>query len=282
MRPSLTIVRSHSAIAILARTATCTVGAVTEVYVACLSYSLDPPPHFAEIARLLQTIKQSDMNVDWQSASVSSLYSAFLEAENIVPRCVNANPRLDWPEIWKAILNPLLTNWERVVFWNSAHDGLVTNKKLHSWRGFSKTNKCPRRGCNEVESISHVFMDCPYVEEAWSWLEWLIARKVCPGFVLSDSFVLWGLAPSGSSARTGRVLGALSAIMRNLIWRSRGDAKHNTKHHSAPELALLFEETLIERLTFEFKRLGPGGFYTTWAEGFSWADVDATHLSLKF
>ncbi|CAH1276929.1 ZCCHC3 [Branchiostoma lanceolatum] len=245
-------------------------------------HSIDPPPHYAQIAQHLFDIEQSDMDVEWTSVSVAALYTSLLEEENIVPRCVREHPRRDWPEVWKAILNPLLTNWERMVCWNLAHDGLVTNQKLFSWKQFSKSPNCPRRGCEEVETASHVFFECPFVFEVWTWLEGLIARKISPGFVLSESFVLWGLAPTGASVRTARVLGALSALTKSVIWRSRGDAKHNKKQHSAAELSLLLKEKLIDRLTFEFARRGPGGFHETWAEGFSWASVDVAHLSLRF
>ncbi|CAH1233528.1 Hypp777 [Branchiostoma lanceolatum] len=71
--------------------------------------------------------EEDSSNLDWP-LSLEEMERALKEI------CRTRTQSRDWPEIWKAILNPLLTNWERLVCWNLAHDGLVTNQKLHSWR----------------------------------------------------------------------------------------------------------------------------------------------------
>ncbi|KAI8501380.1 hypothetical protein Bbelb_206510 [Branchiostoma belcheri] len=235
-------------------------------------HSLDCPAYFAEIKRLLNSL--ADKGIDWKSTSVSALYNILLEAEDIVPLCVRADSRVDWLAVWKVIHNPLLNKWERMTSWHAAHNSLKTRLKLYSWRRFVSDRSCPRRGCTQDESVLHLFWECAGISDVWLWLTSLVARKISPGFFPTASFALYGLVPAGLSARVTRVLQALSAFMRSFLWRTRCDCVFEKKQHSGSELVNLFKTHLRDRLNFEFARLGPSGFLTVWADGFTWARVD--------
>ncbi|KAI8493908.1 hypothetical protein Bbelb_282550 [Branchiostoma belcheri] len=79
------------------------------------------------------------------------------------------------------------------------------------------------------------------------------------------------------AAGVTRVLQALLAFMRSFLWRTRCDCVFEKKQYSGSEMVDLFKTHLRDRLNFEFARLGPSGFLTVWADGFSWARV---YLSL--
>ncbi|CAH1233538.1 Hypp784 [Branchiostoma lanceolatum] len=103
-------------------------------------HSLDSPPHYTEVKRMLISLR--DVDIEWKSNSVAALYSILLEAESIVPRCESGDRSVDWSFVWKAIHNPLLTKWE--TSWHAAHNSLKTRQKLLSWRGFVDSSSCPR------------------------------------------------------------------------------------------------------------------------------------------
>ncbi|CAH1276931.1 Hypp9429 [Branchiostoma lanceolatum] len=197
-------------------------------------HSLDSPPHYTEVKRMLISLR--DVDIEWKSNSVAALYAILLEAESIVPRCESGDGSVDWSSVWKAIHNPLLTKWERMTSWHAAHNSLKTRKKLHSWKGFVDSSSCPRDLCQGEESVQHLFWECPVISEAWMWLENLVAMKISPGFSITRSFALWGLVPGGLSSRVRRVLQALAAIMRSFLWRTRCECVFEGKRFSGPEL----------------------------------------------
>ncbi|KAI8521374.1 hypothetical protein Bbelb_011280 [Branchiostoma belcheri] len=244
-------------------------------------HSPDRPPHYDKVFQYLKDISDRGVVIDWNTCSTMSLYSALLEAENTTPRCVLVDPRIDWQSVWKAVHNPVVEKWDRILSWLTVHDGLKTRQKLKSWRGYIANDKCPRRGCSMVESLLHLFWECTVSSEVWGWVEGLIHRRILHGYGLPRDLALRGIVSQPMPKRTRQVLEALAAITRSLIWRSRCQDAFERTNFTGQDLISKLERVLTDKLHFEFERLGPSRFIDTWAEGHSWAVVDIAHCTLK-
>ncbi|CAH1276930.1 ZCCHC3 [Branchiostoma lanceolatum] len=244
-------------------------------------HSMERPPHYEAIIHLVRDIENMDAQIEWKVCTTKSIYNALLEAKNIVPRCVRVSPTVKWPEVWRAVHNPFVQKWDRMTAWHAAHDSLKTRQKLRSWRGYIDSDTCPRNGCNLVESVTHLFWECAVVAEVWEWVEGLVYRRIFPQFRLSGAFAVFGLVFQNMPTRTRLVLETLAAITRALLWKTRCQVIFEKMKFSGQELIARLQKSLRERLEFEYHRLGPDGFLTTWADGYSWADVDISHVSIK-
>jgi len=243
-----------------------------------IPHSMERPPHFESIFGHLKDLETKDVQIDWKSCTTKSLYDDLLKAENIVPRCVQNNPTVRWKDVWKAIHNPLIQKWDRMLAWHAAHNSLKTRQKLKSWRGFVDSDVCPRRGCNMVESVTHLFWECPVVAEVWEWVEGLIYRRLLPQFNMPGAFAVYGLVFQSMPTKTRLVLETLAAMTRSLLWKSRCEVIFEKKHFMGHELITRLQKMISERLDFEFARLSPAVFYDTWVEGHTWIDFDISHI----
>ncbi|KAI8521375.1 hypothetical protein Bbelb_011290 [Branchiostoma belcheri] len=242
-------------------------------------HAMERPPHYEYIFQLLQKLESQGIIIDWESCTTASLYTTLLMSEGTVPKCVREDPNRDWAAVWKAVHNPLLQKWDRMLAWHTAHGSLKTRRKLKSWRNFVADDTCPRDNCVMSEDVTHLFWECSVPAELWNWVQGLIHRRILAGFMMPGAFALLGQVFQAMPRRTRQVLEAIAAIARSVIWRSRCDATFERKQTSGQDLIHRMEIRLTERLHFEFERLGPGRFYEVWAEGHSWVDVDATHCT---
>lgn len=90
------------------------------------------------------------------SFSVKSADSSFLPAE--------ASVKWDWPFIWRLLLPPKVKTFLWIVY----HQKLPTNVQRQK-RGLTQAPTCPR--CDyPMESIAHLFKDCPFSLAIWNCL----------------------------------------------------------------------------------------------------------------
>ncbi|KAI4964718.1 hypothetical protein ZWY2020_059775 [Hordeum vulgare] len=107
----------------------------------------------------------------------------------------------------------------KVFLW-FVHKGVILTKDnlvKRNWKGSPRCSFCPK-----VESIQHLFLDCPLAKHVWRSIH--IAFNICPPVNLNSLFGTWLQGIDVQLAKSIRV-GACALLWA--LWNSRNDLVFN-------------------------------------------------------
>jgi hypothetical protein len=96
------------------------------------------------------------------------------------------NVTLPWPEIFKYVHDPLLTNRTKQFLFKLISRACMVGSRIIKFR-----NSPDCIHCSAFEDETHVFISCPFIQPVWSWL-WNTLRVIYPSIPFS-SFPLWSI-----------------------------------------------------------------------------------------
>lgn len=93
-----------------------------------------------------------------------------------------------------------------------AHGDVYTKDKLHRF-GMADDNKCPR--CDEVETLNHKFIGCPYVIRIWTSAKPFLEKLGTP---LQTNLELTKIAMSSSIGSTVESMTLNAEILQTILY----------------------------------------------------------------
>jgi hypothetical protein len=76
-------------------------------------------------------------------------------------------PMADSTALWKQVWDPMGLPKVNFFFWTLMHKKTLTGENLIN-RGIDGPHRCPLC-CNAIETMDHLFVDCPFAQEAWKF-----------------------------------------------------------------------------------------------------------------
>ncbi len=131
--------------------------------------------------------------------SVRNVYSNLLLSDFEKPRCYAEWFPLQidsWKSIWLSCMKGLSTGLENDLSWKIVHCVLPTCVYLKSW-GLSNVNIYCRRCPNSVETIEHVFLECPVSLDLWKHFSLLLTNLTSIKDTLFRKYIFLHMFPFG-------------------------------------------------------------------------------------
>jgi len=157
-------------------------------------------------------------------------------------------PSLGYKAAWKRLLDKSLPRAHRATAWRIMHATLACKGFAMSRRtndtGFARAlcSATPCHSSRQVETLTHLFIDCPSVQPALRWLldVWHAASGIRlqpdPAIVLADDPVAW---PGGTlpGAQVMQVWTRLRTAYLHAVWMARDSLGHDDPSAHAAAVA---------------------------------------------
>ena len=203
-----------------------------------------------------------------------------LRPSNINIAAVRHNPQFPWPKIWRLVCNPILDNKLCDFQWRLAHNVLYSGERIKDW-GMGD-GLCPCVNCNCIETIKHIFLECPKVRPVISWIKLLV--KMCSGLEIPLSFnlFLYGFPKPCSSTDVFNRIWYIFCASKFIMWKSRCVHVFQSKLHSSDAIIRMIVNHLKNRVHADKHRLSFTKFKSLWVDNKSFVFMVRDNLVFKF
>ena len=189
-----------------------------------------------------------------RSVKTKSTYLFLLSESVVPPHCIVKFAPLFGSLYWSATWHQLFFfDFDRPVIdlsWKVAHGVLYTAERLASF-GYSVSTVC---FCSSpLESLQHLFFDCPLASSVVSWLQSLlfVASPLCPSLLARH--VLFGFS-SDELRVVPRVFVYLLNVCKFFVWWARNDFRFRNVRPSAVEVIARVKSRVRFYLPLFFRR----------------------------
>jgi hypothetical protein len=106
------------------------------------------------------------------------------------------NVDLNWSQVWKSLKYSPITHKHKEIIWLILHNSLTSGEMIQRrWSQYFAPDKFNCKMCNQLESIQHIFLQCPMVLPVVNWFQELINQILRLNFPLPSFSLLSGFLP---------------------------------------------------------------------------------------
>ena len=232
----------------------------------------DVPPEYSRIFDICCSIFNDSVPFDC-SLSCARLYGLIRSV--LVPNFVFHDHSQFGPLLWKSLSSKFLSGRQRDLAWRVMWGALKTNARLRTW-GIGN-GLCPR-GCGCLETVVHIFWECPLVRPLWDWF-----ARICLPLNWSPNrfFVLYGVSgpPDPSPCVSAWVV---ASIIKQKIWLDRNKIVFEKSRPDPQSLLVATKSAIRFRINLEFKSRTRSEFSRVWCSRAYLVSVNGSSLSYRF
>jgi exonuclease III len=134
---------------------------------------------------------------------------------------------IPWGKVWKNVWKPMVPRNFNQTYFLFLHRGLPHGERAYKYDLNYPDWFCPH--CRKLESLMHIFWDCPLASHCWSWLKrtWKNSTGLAPP--VSWFWVVTGSCHLPSTlSRFKPFLSTLHRTILHTLWRARCDLHHGS------------------------------------------------------
>ena len=139
-----------------------------------------------------------------------------------------------------------------------------------------RNGRCPRVGCSQPETLSHIFGECSFLPILWAWLEHVGGKILCRPISLTRSCVLYSTGLD--NRRDSLLVLFLISVVKWLVWCSRCETMFDGSRVDTDQVLRRTRAAVRDRIKLDFVRLNLTEFRTTWCVRDILCDVVDDHL----
>ena len=193
---------------------------------------------------------------------------------------VSHNPGFPWDIIWPLSFNSSLDNKLKDFQWRLAHRVLYTGSRIADW-GMGD-GICPMLGCTCIESIEHLFWDCPKIQPIISWLKRVFKILVGDDSHFTVTYFLMGFPHVKLSKTLFNRLWFVLCVSKFIIWKSRCIHVFQYIVHPSDVILSLIVKQIKNRIRTDRWRFTKTKFYQVWISNRSFVSLRGERLDFKF
>lgn len=207
-------------------------------------------------------------------------YRIFLPKNVSKPRCIskynewNLSPS-NWKQVWQ---NQLLWRFVRSVQDTNyliAHTVLPTKDRLLRF-GMKVSPFCH---CGAFESLTHLFLDCPFANKFLVWFNQLIKQYKPTWTTTSRSENLLGIS---SHYRLPVAFNALLGIIRHRVWLVRNSSTFDDTRPNFDDALVKVKSTFRFLLVIEQRNTKEDYFVSSWLAGNFFGQLATNNTQIMF
>ena len=224
----------------------------------------DWQPEFYQAALNEFRIFNAGNSVDPRSLTVKSLYNYFIKQAAITPRCIAAEPAINFTTTWRVLNNCDIDPRARDVMWRLAH-GVLPVRYFLNHIHVTNCVLCPLcRVNNSWETTTHLFLHCPIARPIWVFLLPCLTRIAGKVLQINDVNVFFLNFDANLEQSNAAILARLFSEVIYCIWTKRNAVVFDRVKCVPQDIKLLFLYRLRVRLKADLLRLGEHLFNVCW------------------
>ena len=199
-----------------------------------------------------------------QLVTTKFIYTKLLDSRLIPPRVINIHPTIDISQCWKWIHCDFVDPKYKDLAWKIIHQILPTQCLLYRYHitGNAKCYLC-KRG---VETLSHLFYECPILTGLWTFVELIMSQLTGCQVTISLKAIRFNIFTLHPCNSYNNLLILLINTMKYCIWMVRNASKHEFKKATTLGIKSLFIRTITLRIKADFKRFDLDTFTQYWCK----------------
>ena len=195
-----------------------------------------------------------------------------LQPSDISIAAVRHQPALPWAIIWRRTFDKVLDNKLTGFQWRLAHDVLYTGKRINDW-GMG-TGICPFARCNVIETTSHIFWDCPKIQDILSWVEKTFTSLSGNIATFNINLFLYGFPDYNIPHNVFIRMWFIFCITKFVIWKSRCLHVFESQVQTSTVLRSIIIREIKLRVEADRSRFYLSKFTNIWTDGSSFVKLD--------
>ena len=221
-------------------------------------------PEFYQAALNEFRIFNADNFQDPRSLTVKSFYNYFNKQAAIQPRCLTAEPTINFTTTWQVLNNCDIDPRARDVMWRLVH-GVLPVRFFLNHIHVTNCVLCPLcRVPNSWETTTHLFLLCPVTRPLWVYLLPCLSRVAGKALQINDVTVLFLNFDINLGQPNAATLARLFSEVIYCIWTRRNAVVFDRVKCVPQDIKLLFLYRLRVRLKADLLRLGENLFNVCW------------------
>ena len=200
-----------------------------------------------------------------------SIVKTFKKGDLICVKVVRDYPSFPWNSIWSAAFNKILDNKLMDFQWRLSHHVLATGQRIARW-GLGG-GICPYVNCNVVETINHLFWECPRINPVIIWVK-NVFKSLCDDNVdINLNLFLYGFTKEKISHVIFNRIWYTFCICKFIVWKSRCIAVFQGTLKSGAQMKSDVINEIKLRVMADHSRLSSTRFFNLWVEGNSFVKI---------
>ncbi|KAJ8034902.1 hypothetical protein HOLleu_21924 [Holothuria leucospilota] len=199
-----------------------------------------------------------------------------LQPVNVTISIVRKNPTFPWEKIWKLAFSSLLDNKLKDFQWRLAHQVLYTGKRIKDW-GMGD-GICPFEGCGAVETLYHIFWDCPKVKPVLTWTAKVFREVACTNQCLHPDLLMFGFPDLVCTPPVFQRIWFIFCVVKFTLWKSRCLQKFESEIQDDKQLKSIIIKSIKDRVEADRSRFSNAKFKKMWITGRSFVRLRDDHL----
>ena len=188
-----------------------------------------------------------------------------LRPDDVTASIVRKYPNFPWNKIWELSFSKVLDNKLMDFQWRLAHHILYTGKRIKDW-GMGD-GICPVDGCRCVETLDHIFWECPKVKPVLEWTEKIFKNLVGRNVAFRRHLFMYGFPGINCSKQVFNRIWFVFCVTKFSLWKSRCLLVFESQVQSDQELLSIIIKAVKNRIEADRHRFSDGKFSKSWTMG---------------
>ncbi len=244
---------------------------------------LHQPPFYKYLLEKYQFYSDivPNLNDFLKNFNTKVMYNLFLDYFSEPPRILDLYPNIDYRQVWKSNLNPFLDPYLRNFNFKFNHNIIPVYAYLHRCHIISTFPPCGI--CRmHPETLSHLFFECPIIQQLIRLLESAVSSVGNTTFNLDRDVALFSLFNRQYGRELSNFALLLITLLKYSIWCARCAAVFDRAHISSEYIYALFKSKLVARIRLDYIRLEHDQFLLLWCKTGLFCSVINNKLSIHF